>query len=32
MNKKFGVDISRWQKGINLEQVKKGERYVNCKN
>lgn len=23
MNKKFGVDISKWQKGINLEQVKK---------
>lgn len=23
MNKKFGVDISKWQAGINLEQVKK---------
>lgn len=23
MNKKFGIDISKWQKGINLEQVKK---------
>lgn len=23
MNKKFGVDISKWQKGIKLEQVKK---------